>query len=500
MISLGNIMDTIKQWIRSILLRTARDLYKHKSQGPILRNTKQFITKEINIPAVISISITALIVYFMIFLPLGLRYDNMIAVFILVMVILFAFISEIRKEEAIANNNDAIVLICFILIIGILTMQIAKEYISILAFPISAFVVMGVMLINPRTALVYGIILSIIAGLFENMNFELFFTLFCSALVVLQPARNIRSRSDFVTIGIRVIAANSVIITFFYLLNAYDFTAYRFNLYYSLLNGSFTIIILLVIMPIFEKVFSRTTNIKLIELSDFNNPLLKDLMLEAPGTYHHSIMTASIAENAAVAINEDSILARVCAYYHDIGKIKNPQYFIENQSAGQNPHDPLTPAMSALILSSHVKDGVVLAKQYNLDEAIINAIKEHHGTSFMPYFYSKAAKINPEIDKNSFRYEGPKPRSKITAIMMLADSAEAACRAIDDISSSKIRDIIERIFKLKFEDGQFEECPITIKELNDVKESIATTLLGMYHARIPYADNNEKEKEKRNNS
>jgi putative nucleotidyltransferase with HDIG domain len=223
-------------------------------------------------------------------------------------------------------------------------------------------------------------------------------------------------------------------------------------------------------------------------------------MLEAPGTYHHSIMTASIAENAAVAINEDSILARVCAYYHDIGKIKNPQYFIENQSAGQNPHDPLTPAMSALILSSHVKDGVVLAKQYNLDEAIIDAIKQHHGTSFMPYFYSKAVKLNPEIDKNSFRYEGPKPRSKITAIIMLSDSAEAACRAIDDISSSKIRDIVEKIFKSKFEDGQFEECPITIKELNEIKESIATTLLGMYHARIPYADNNEKDKEKGKNN
>ncbi|MDR0823191.1 MAG: HDIG domain-containing protein [Endomicrobium sp.] len=490
-------MRPFKQWIRQILIRAARDLDSEKSHGPVMRNTKQFLTKEIKIPVIITTSIAAVIVYFMILLELGLRYDTMIAVLMLTIALLFVFIHEIRKEKSISNDNDAIVLVCFILIIGILAMQIAQEYISIFAFPISAFVVMGVMLINPRTALIYAVILSLLAGILSNMNFIVFFVLFCSSIIVLHPAKNIRSRSDFVIIGLRSAAANILVITVFYLLNAYHFNDYKFYFYYSLLNGVFTIVILLVIMPIFEKIFSRTTSIKLIELSDFNNPLLKDLMLEAPGTYHHSLMTASIAENAAIAIKEDSILARVCAYYHDIGKIKNPKYFIENQSAGQNPHDPLTPAMSALILSSHVKDGAALAKQYNLDDSIIDAIKQHHGTTLMSLFYRKASEKNPDIDKEAFSYGGPAPRSKISAIIMLADSAEAACRPIDDISNVKIKDTVENIFKHNFNEGQFEKCPITMRELHDVKESIINTLLGMYHARIPYADD---EKDKNNNS
>jgi putative nucleotidyltransferase with HDIG domain len=239
-------------------------------------------------------------------------------------------------------------------------------------------------------------------------------------------------------------------------------------------------------MPIFEKIFSRTTNIKLVELSDFNNPLLKKLMHEAPGTYHHSIMAASIAERAAEAIGESPLLARVCAYYHDIGKLKNPKYFVENQNSVQNPHEYLTPAMSALILAAHVKDGIALAKQYNLDSAIIDSIEQHHGTSLMTYFYAKAVEINPKVSKESFTYQGPAPRSKMAVITMLADSSEAACRSIENITAVKIKDMVERILEHRFEERQFDECPITLKEIQSVKEGIISALIGMYHARIAY--------------
>ncbi|MDR3048327.1 MAG: HDIG domain-containing protein [Elusimicrobiota bacterium] len=491
-------MKKIKQWIIWILIRTARDLNSsNKSRGPVMRNTKQFFTKEIKIPVIITAVVASIIVYFMILLALGPRYDAMIAVLILTITILFAFVSEIRKERTISNNNDAMVLICFILIIGILAMQITQEYISIFAFPIGAFVVMGVMLVNSRIALVYAIILSLIAGILSAMNFIVFFVLFGSSMFVLNPSKNIRNRSDFVGIGLRAAVASIAILTIFYLLDAYAFDHYKFYVYYSLLSGFFTAVILLVIMPIFEKIFSRTTSIKLIELADFNNPLLKTLMLEAPGTYHHCIMTAALAESAALAIKEDSILARVSAYYHDIGKIKNPKYFVENQLGGKNPHDPITPAMSALILSSHVKDGVILAKQYNLDDSIIDAIRQHHGTTLMAYFYHKALEQNPDIDKSGFTYEGPRPRSKITAIIMLADSCEAVCHAIEEISNVKIKDAVDKIFETKVKEKQFEKCPITMRELDEIKESITATLLGMYHARIPYADD---EKTKNNNN
>jgi putative nucleotidyltransferase with HDIG domain len=491
-------METIRLFIRRILIRTARDLRSYRDKGPILRNTKRILSKEVKIPLVLSTTLSSIIVFFMIFLSLGLYYRTSIAVLILMGAMIFAFTIEIRKDKEISKDNDAVVLMCLVLIIGILTLQISQEYISVLVFPISAFVTMIVMLINARIAILYAIVLSVLAGLFNNLNFEIFLILFFSGSVALPLAKQVRSRGDLVTIGLKVVLVNIGIISMFYLLGEFSFIEYEHNIYYSLLNALFSIIVLLVVMPIFERTFSRTTNIKLIELSDFNNPLLKSLMLEAPGTYHHSIMLAAIAEKAAVAINENSILARISAYYHDIGKIKNPKYFVENQS-GQNPHKYLTPAMSALILASHVKDGVALARQYNLDNSIIDAIEQHHGTTLMSYFYYKALEINAEVSKEGFMYQGPKPSTKITAIIMLADSSEAACRAIDDISDVKISDTVDKILKSKFEDEQFSECPITIKELDVIKESIISTLIGMYHARIPYPEK-DKGKEKNGNN
>jgi putative nucleotidyltransferase with HDIG domain len=268
------------------------------------------------------------------------------------------------------------------------------------------------------------------------MRFDVFLTMLGGAIFVVANVHTIRKRSDFINVGVKTVIANIALLFMFYFIGNYDVFQFKYNLFYGILDGIFSMVILLVFMPLFEKIFSRTTNIKLVELSDFNNSLLKRLMLEAPGTYHHSIMTADIAEQAANVLGENSLLAMVGSYYHDIGKLKKPLYFIENQSLGYNPHDNLNPEMSRLILISHVKEGVVLAKKYNVDNEIINIIEQHHGTTIMHTFYHRSLESGLHTDVERFRYPGPKPATKIAAIIMLADSCEAACRSIDDPTSN----------------------------------------------------------------
>jgi putative nucleotidyltransferase with HDIG domain len=361
---------------------------------------------------------------------------------------------------------------------------------------------MGVMLLAPRIGLIFAIILSLLAGFLNDIRFDVFMMMFASATIVLPIAKNIRRRSDFVTAAIAVAAVNVIIMSMFYLMNVYSFDQLKSNLYFGVLNGFFTMAMLLILIPIFERVFSRPTNIKLIELSDFNNPLLKKLMLKAPGTYHHVIMTAAVAEQAAQVIGANSILARVASYYHDIGKLNNPEYFIENQNASSNPHNDLKPAMSVLILTSHIKDGEALAKKYNLDKDIINCIVQHHGTTVMNYFYHKACEANggeDNLDINDFRYPGPKPQTKVAAIIMIADSCEAACRSIDEPTNASISEMVERVIDEKLDDEQFSQCPITLKELELIKESAISTLIRMYHSRIKY-ESQENKDENQNNS
>ncbi len=487
-----NFFEKVKLLIRGYLLSAARSLGAEKPKGPAIRNAKRLLLREIKIPIWLSILITVIVAYCMFVMGLGFSYKIMLSVGIFtVAVITFFVVQMYEKEKSIITDNDAIVLMCLLFIMGILVLQISKEYqyMSPFIFPISAFVIMAAMLLSPRIGLLYAIMLSLFSGFLNNMSFDIFLVMLCSGVSVLVNIKKIRSRSDFIAIGLRVIIVNLLIITMFFLLSQYTLKEFERNLFYGVLNGIFSAIIILTFMPLFEKVFSRTTNIKLIELSDFNNPLLKRLMLEAPGTYHHSLMTAAIAEQAADAIHSNSLLARVCSYYHDIGKLKNPEYFIENQGTGvANPHDPLTPAMSSLILISHVKDGVALAKQHNLDKEIIDNIEQHHGTTMIHFFYHKALESNRETDIGNFRYPGPKPKTKVAAIIMIADSAEAACRSIEEPTAVRIQETVEKIINNKFTDGQFSDCPITLRDLQYIRDSVTSSLIGIYHARVEYKD------------
>ena len=471
----------------------ARRLREHeKEKGPVTRNAKSVFLKEIKIPVMVSSITTAVIVYVMCAMDVGFNPASFISVFILVAVMSVFLIIQLRaKEEEILKDNDAVVLMCILLVTGILVLQIVKEYASPFIFPVSAFAIIAAMLLSVRIGIIYALVMSIFAAMLAGARFDVFFVMVCSGFAVIINIDKIRKRSDFVSSGLKAAGASALIVSMFYFLGGYGLREYLKILFYCVLNGAASVIIILTLMPIFEKLFSRVTNIKLIELSDFNNPLLKRLMVEAPGTYHHSLMTAAISEAAADAIGENSLLARVGAYYHDVGKLKNPQYFIENQTGEANPHDPLTPAMSSLILFSHIKDGAALAKKYRLDKEIIDCIEQHHGTTTIHFFYHKALESNPDTNPDVFRYPGPKPQTKTAAIIMIADSCEAAVKSLEEPTAVRIQETVDKIINNKFTDGQFSDSPITLKDLQSIGSSIVSSLISIYHARIEYKEDND---------
>ncbi len=257
-------------------------------------------------------------------------------------------------------------------------------------------------------------------------------------------------------------------------------------------------------LPLFEGTFELTTDISWLELSDLNHKLLKQMQLEAPGTFHHSLVVSALSEAAAEAIGANAPMCRVCSYFHDVGKLKKPGYFIENQSdGGENPHNNLTPTMSALIIIAHVKDGVDLAMKHKLNPRIIEVIQEHHGDSMVYFFYRKAQeqkkaemekvdqglenpKDLPKVEEKNFRYPGPRPGTRESGIICLADTIESASRTLLKPTPAKIRALVEELVRAKMNDGQLDECPLTLGELAEVKASFAKTLRSMLHSRIDY--------------
>jgi putative nucleotidyltransferase with HDIG domain len=235
------------------------------------------------------------------------------------------------------------------------------------------------------------------------------------------------------------------------------------------------------------------TIFQLLELANPSSRLLRRLLLETPGTYHHSVMVGNLAERAAETVGADALLARVAAYYHDIGKMKNPLAFIENQAGARNIHDDLDPETSARIIAGHIRDGIDLGYEYGLPVQVIGFIPQHHGTSVMSYFYGKAlteaAASGETVDRERFRYPGPKPQSREAAILMLSDGVEASVRSLDSKDEASIRSMVERIVDARVEDGQLDDAELTLKDLADIKEAFVAQLLGMYHTRIQYPDN-----------
>jgi putative nucleotidyltransferase with HDIG domain len=463
-------------------------------QPAVLRDRGQrFWQREISLSPLVVALVSVMTFFVFLLFEIGLSWLKITGLVLFLSMSVAYLVVYLRYEHSeLLADSEAMALFGLICISAVLAMQLSKKWFSPLATPLAAFTLLTGLLLSRNLALMVGIVLSLILGILNDFSLEYFLVSLFSTFTVAVFLPAVRNRSDLSKMGLKVAATNVLVILVIHFFRLWPFRTLEVNIGWGIASGFGSALIVLGTLPYLETFFSRTTNIKLLELADFNRPLLKRLMLEAPGTYHHSLIMASLAEQAAEAIGDNSLLARVGAYYHDIGKLSNPEYFIENQQPHLNPHDPLTPTMSSLVVISHVKEGKALSQQYNLDKVIVDCIEQHHGTSLIHYFYHRALEQNAEIKADSFRYSGPKPKSKVTAILMIADAVEAASRTIEEPTPGRLRDTVEKVINNKFTDGQFAECPITLHDLKNIADSMVSTLSGIYHARIEYQETSGK--------
>lgn len=298
----------------------------------------------------------------------------------------------------------------------------------------------------------------------------------------------VNTRSGLVALGIQLSILK--VITLFIISFLTEVESFRMfiNTGFTMISGAFSGMLAIAFLPYFERTFNILTIFRLLELGDLSHPLLKRISVEAPGTFQHSIMVATLSENAATAIGANPIFCRVASYYHDLGKIKRPTYYVENQINGENPHKEITPFLSSLIIISHTKDGAELAKEYQIPKEIRDIMYEHQGTTFLAYFYNEAKKTDPNVDKEQFRYGGPKPKTKESAIIMLADSIEAGVRSLDEKTPMAMENMIRKIIGSKIEDNQLSEADLTFKEIEIIIKTFVKTLMSIHHVRIKYPD------------
>ena len=320
-----------------------------------------------------------------------------------------------------------------------------------------------------------------------------------AGIAAIATATGVRRRRDFYRPMLVVAVAYALAIAAMGLVDGARFDILLRRMAWGMAAGLASVLAVTILLPLLESLFTVTTDITLLELADLNRPILRRLMLEAPGTYHHSIVVGTLAESAATAIGGNPLLARVGAYYHDIGKIDKAEYYVENQSSARNRHEKLSPTMSSLIIQAHVREGAEIARREKLPKAIVNAIVEHHGTTILSFFYAKEQarrkadekqkRLSPsdlEVPEAEFRYPGPKPQSRETAVLMLADAVEAAARSLNEPTPGRIRGVVNRILEARVKDGQLDESPITFEDLAKIRDSFIPILTALFHARVHY--------------
>ena len=361
--------------------------------------------------------------------------------------------------------------------------------------PICMFAMTIAIAYHRELALLMSALVALVYTISHGYGLSEFVTLTATAFVASLLCGQIRSRTRLVHIGLFAAAVAFPTTIGIGTITGQPLSAALFleGVWFAggaLLAGLF----MTALLPFLEQWFGIQTDISLLELSDANHPLLKQLVQRAPGTYNHSINVASISEAAAESIDANGLLCRVAAYFHDIGKLRKPEYFIENQGVDGNKHDDLVPTMSTLVIIAHVKDGAEMARKNHLPQRIVDIIEQHHGTTLVEYFYQQATRQNeenvdsPDIEEADFRYPGPKPQSKEAAVMMLSDAVESASRALREPTPARLEGLVENISKRKLDDGQFDECSLTLQQLRTIEKSLIKSLNAMYHARVKYPD------------
>jgi putative nucleotidyltransferase with HDIG domain len=447
------------------------------------------------------------------------KFFSVVGTFGLILVI-FYFPYRFSQKNIRKFNPSAkdLLLLAFVTVVIFLLLRIALNVSSALGMifphinsnnyfyllPFAAGPMLVRIILNSEVALVYCVACAPLLGIMFNNSLSVVIYALLGGVIGAHGVRQCKDRGTIYTAGLKVSVVNMAIAVPFQILNDSMLTIQiLYAVIFACVGGILNSIIVSGITPVIESVFQYTTDIKLLELSNLNSPVLRDLMIRAPGTYHHSVMVGNLVEAAAEAINANPLLGRVAAYYHDIGKVSKPVYFIENIRAGENKHDKLTPNMSALILISHVKEGVELAKEKRLGRAIIDIIRQHHGTALIRYFYQKAknnvATESPPVDELDFRYPGPKPQTREAGLVMLADCVEAASRTLPDPTPARIQGMVQKIINNIFIDGQLEECELSLKSLHEIAKSFNRVLSGIYHQRIDYPEPVHKVNERKKN-
>jgi putative nucleotidyltransferase with HDIG domain len=430
---------------------------------------------------------------------------GLILLLVLISYVLYNFFLKGFKEVSV-KNKDLLLLSITIGVIVLLTklavlvceaMNDAFPFIDydsfLYAIPIASGAMLITIMLNAKVALFFSIIISICTAILLENRMEFIIYPFVGSIIAAQGVIKAKLRATLIKVGVLVGLVNIVTIISLNMVKGYLFTfTTLFDITFGFIGGVLVGFIVVGITPLVEALFDYPTDIKLLELANLDNPLLRELIVQAPGTYHHSIIVGLLAEAAAKSINANPLLAMVGAYYHDIGKIKKPLYFIENQKGADNKHEKLAPSMSSLILHSHIKDGVEIAKESKLGKPIVDIIQQHHGTSLIMYFYQKAKDRENSglcsVDEKDYRYPGPKPQTKEAGLVMLADSVEAASKTLPDPSPSRIQGMVQRIINNMFADGQLNECELTLKDLNEIAKTFNKILTGIFHHRIDYPE------------
>ncbi len=412
---------------------------------------------------------------------------------LILIVLLAIYLKRFYRHKKLPSLLDLFILIALAILIVVLTVvtfKLSPYSVSAIGFAI----LITLLFDDLHLSMLFSLVISILAGSTQKGDFGLtvVISLFCSSLVASMISYRSRTRFMIIRAGffagllqffVAFIGERQEALSFFALPDVELFKV-------CVVNGIVSSIIVIGILPVFEYIFRVVTNISLLELSDFNHPILKRMILEAPGTYQHSLVVANLAESAAEAIGANPLLARVGAYYHDIGKINRANYFAENQIPYRDVHKDLKPSISKLIIINHIKEGVELAKKYHLNTNIIDFITQHHGKSLVYYFYHRAKELKPESeDEEEYRYPGPKPQSKEIAIVSLADTIEALSRTLEEPTPSRVEEMVRDVVRKRFIEGELDESELTLKDLEKITKSFTRILNAIFHTRVNYPQN-----------
>lgn len=428
---------------------------------------------------------------------------------------LIMFIRQSEGASRFKYNNAQFVMLLLIIFITIASMHVINilqteqhSYIGYLA-PIATGAMLITLLLDLPLAYICSILFGILASIILNQrqseifDFQFGFFALVTSFAAIFAIHRASQRSTLLKAGIMICLFGALSIFTLQLIDNQDWTqtSTLYALGFSVAGGLVTTILVIGLMPFFEVTFGILSALKLVELSNPNHPLLRKLLTETPGTYHHSVMVGNLSEAAAEAIGANGLLCRVGSYYHDIGKTKRPSYFIENQNNMENPHDFIDPKLSKSIIIAHARDGVEMQKEYKLPKPIRDIAEQHHGTTFLHYFYHKALRlaeeqgVEPDFTEDDFRYPGPKAQSKEAAVVGIADSVEAAVRSLRKPTVEQVESMIEKIIKSRLDDHQFNECDLTMRELDLIAQTLKETVMGIFHSRIEYPEEVKKSKE-----